>query len=456
MRDAERDPSDRALEQLLGSAPPLLEMPETAKQRVLTELRVRAGHAPAAPARTGHRPRRHFGILAAAAVVVLAVLAVLWPSGGSSGIAWADVAQQLMTVRTMGGPLVKTVVAPDGRTTVITGRMSFKDPGLTRVDHEEEVVTEPDGTTTRRTPPNTTLILNALPEDVVVLELFPASREAIHSEIDLTGTLLGPWRQLQLNPACFAWSRLRDLAADRTRIIGRREVAGEAAVGFAAPLAEVMGPQPLGLEPDGEIRVWASAETAIPLGVEVEKRLDSGWSVTDVIEPIEWNVPMPDSLFDDSVLEGYEVRERRAHNRGFPEPELMPDVTLRIGPESGGPVINERDVVGAVMGSVSFESWRRPRYRTLITFELTEEAAERLKTYLQVNPETPLTVDFNGEFQSPWIFRRVHSRFIQVELTRLNKRLIDVERQYLLHGEEAVAAELERRRLMNETPAAED
>jgi hypothetical protein len=252
----------------------------------------------------------------------------------------------------------------------------------------------------------------------------------------------------------FAWSKLHELSAGSTRVIGRREVSGVAAIGFAAPLAEVMGPQPFGLTAEGEVRVWASAETAVPLAVEVEKRLDDGRSVTDTIEPVEWNVPMPDSLFDDSVLEGYTVHEQSAHTRGFPEPELKPYVTLRIGPEAGGPVVNEVDVVGAVMGTVSFEPWKRPRYRSFITFKLTEDGAERLRTYLQENPTTPLEVDFNGELHTPWMFREVTSRLIQVEITPMRKRLIEFELQYLSHGEETVTAELERRRAMSATPVA--
>jgi hypothetical protein len=124
----------------------------------------------------------------------------------------------------------------------------------------------------------------------------------------------------------------------------------------------------------------------------------------------------------------------------------MPNVTVRIGPESGGPIINELDLVGAVMGRVSFEPWRRPRYRTVITFELTEEAADRLQRFLRDNPKTPLTVAFNGEFEIPWVFRRVASRLIQVEITPLRKRLIDFEREYLLHGEETALAQVERQR----------
>jgi hypothetical protein len=178
--------------------------------------------------------------------------------------------------------------------------------------------------------------------------------------------------------------------------------------------------------------------------------------VTDAIGPVEWNVELPDSLFDDSVAQGYKVHARRAHRRGFPEPELKPHVTLRIGPATGGPVINELDVVGAVMGMVSFEPWSRPRYRTLIAFELTEEGAEHLTRYLKDNPTTPLTVDFNGELHTPWMFRAVTSRLIEVEITPLKKRLIDFELEYLLHGEGAVASELERRRRMTVTPAPED
>lgn len=452
MNDYDRDRSDRALEQLLSDVPPVLSMPEADKQRVLTALRVRL--EPAATVRTPftHAPRRRFTVLAAAAAVLVAALAVLRPGGETGGIAWADVARHLMTMRTMGGPFQTTATKPDGGTRVVKGRMSFKDPGHTRIDQLEEIVTDPDGTSKKTTPPNAVIVLNTMPEDDIIVQLFPERHQAIRSETDVTGALLGPWREFQLNPVFFAWSKLREVTADQTRVIGRREVAGQECVGFAAPLARVMGPQPLGIEPDGEIRVWASAETAMPLAVEVEKHLDDGSVVTDVIQPIEWNAPMPDSMFDDSVVEGYEVHERKAHARGFPEPELMPHVTLRIGPSSGGPVINELDVVGAVMGTVSFESWRRPQYRTLIAFELTDEAAIRLRSFLRENPETPLTVNFNGEFERPWVFRGITSHFIAVEVTPLRKRLIDFECEYLLRGKEAVEAELERRRTSQPTP----
>jgi hypothetical protein len=332
--------------------------------------------------------------------------------------------------------------------------MSFKDPGLVRIDREEVVVTEPDGTTKRFTPPDTIVIHRTLPEDDVVLQVVPERKAAYRMREDVTGTLLGPWREDELNPAVAAWSQLRDLSADSTRSIGRREIDGQETVGFAAPLNEVMGPQELNLDLDGEVRVWASADTGVPVAVEVEKRPADGWTVLEVVEPIQWNASLPDSLFDDSVTAGYEIHEGQAHRRGFPEPQLMPNVTLRIGPESGGPIINELDLVGAVMGRVSFEPWRRPRYRTVITFELTEEAADRLQRFLRDNPKTPLTVAFNGEFEIPWVFHRVESRLIQVEITPLRKRLIDFEREYLLHGEETALAQVERQRQRLATPTA--
>ena len=442
------------VKRLVGAAPPVRPMPEADRRRVLAALRARAERTAAVSTPPAHAPQRRFAALAAAAAVVVAVILTLWPGGGGGGIVWADVARQLKLVRTMGGPLVKTLVGPDGTTRVITGRMYFKDPGLSRHDRDLETVTMPDGSTKTTTPPNSVLIVRAYAEDLVVVQLFPERHEAIRSQVDVTGSLLGPWRELELNPVFFAWSKLHELSTGSTRVIGRREVAGVEAIGFAAPLAEVLGPQQFGLTPDGEIRVWASAETAVPLVVEIDKRLGDGTSVTDAIEPIEWNAPMPDSLFDDSVLEGYTLHERRAHTRGFPEPELKPHVTLRIGPDSGGPVVNELDVVGAVMGTVSFEPWKRPRYRAFITFELTEDGSERLKRYLQENATTPLEVDFNGELHTPWMFREVTARLIQVEITSLRKRLIDFELQYLLHGEETVAAELERRRAMTATPVA--
>ncbi len=444
------------IEQLLTGTPPMLKMPEDDAQRVLQTLLQAAEQRPRRTPNLGVISARRFAALAAAAAVVVAALAVLSPGSRSGGIAWADVLHQLTTVRTMTGPLIQTVTAPDGTVTVVKGRMSFKDPGLARIDLEEIVTTEPDGTSKRTTPPDAIIIHRALPEDDVVLRVFPERKVAYRMREDVTGTLLGPSREDELNPAVVAWSKLRDLTADTTRSIGRREIAGQDTVGFAAPLSEVMGPQELHLELDGEVRVWAAADTAIPLAVEVEKRPADGWTVVEVVQPIRWNEPLADALFDDSVTAGYEVYEGRAHRRGFPEPELMPHVTLRIGPESGGPVINELDLVGAVMGRVSFEPWRRPKYRTVITFELTEEAADRLRGFLRDNPKTPLTVDFNGELEIPWVFRRVEWRLIQVEITPLKKRLIDFEREYLVHGEEAAMAEVERQRQRLATPSSAD
>jgi outer membrane lipoprotein-sorting protein len=444
---------DRDLEMLVGKVPPVLEMPAADKQRVLAAVQDRELRGPGSVADGAVGWWRRAAGIAAAAVVVLVILALLLTGDGRGGVAWAAVAEQLMAVRTMTGPQVKTVSKVDGSSQVMTGTVTFKEPGLTRSDRDRVTVTEPDGTVRQETPDPAVIILRALPEEMTVVQISPDRGVAVRSRIDITGSLLGPWRELHLHPADFAWSALRQVSADQTRVIGRRQVAGEIAIGFAAPLGEVIGPQAFGIEVEGEIRVWASAETAVPLAVEVETRHGDGSVEVDVIEPIEWNAEVPDSLFDESALEGCEIRERRAHNRGFPEPELMPQVTLRIGPPSGGPVINELDVVGAVAGTVSFDPWRRPRYRTLITLELTEAAADRLKGFLREHPEAPLTVDFDGEFRLPWIFRNVDSRFIVVEITPLKKRLIDFEREYLVHGEKAVAAELERR--YGETPSAD-
>ncbi len=451
IHDDERE--ERMVAQLLGGVPPTLEMPEREKRRALEALRAEA----ARQRREIGRPSRHrswrVAALAAAAVLVIGMLALLWPSGGSGGIAWADVAQHLVAAQSMNGPWSRTLTAPDGTVREATGRLYYRDPGLYRRELDSETVTAPDGGTTRTETPGAVLIVRQLREDIVSLEINPQRGEAIRTELDLTGSMLGPWREFHVNPAAMAWFKLRELSDDETRVIGRRTVAGESAIGFAAPLAIVMGPQPLEAEPEGEVRVWASSETAVPIAVEIETILGGGWSKTDAVEPITWNAELPDSLFDDSSAEGLELRERKAHTRGFPAPELKPEVTIRIGPETGGAVVNELDVVGAVAGTILFEPWKRWRYHTIITFELTEEAADRLRSFLVENPGTRLMVDFNGEFHRPWFHPRVASRFIEVEMYPLRLRLIDFEIGYLEHGEETARAAVERARAMSSRPS---
>jgi hypothetical protein len=183
MTDDDRDGTDRDVERLVGSVPPVRPMPEASKQRVLAALRARAGQAPPAPKWTARIPQRRIAALAAAAAVMAGVILTLWLGGGTSGVAWADVARQLRSVRTMGGPLVKTLVGPDGTTRRITGRMYTKDPGLTRYDRDRETVTGPDGISTETTPANSVLIVRAFAEDLVVVQLFPERREAIRSRV---------------------------------------------------------------------------------------------------------------------------------------------------------------------------------------------------------------------------------------------------------------------------------
>jgi len=443
---------EHVVAQLLNEASPLKKMPEQEKRRVLEVLKNRAEGGAARPTRLDRPARWRGAALAAAAVFVLGVLAVLWPGVGSGGIAWADVLRHLESVHTMSGPLKVAVTAPDGTVHAMTARIYFKDPGLNRVEKNELVVTLPDGSEERSTPPDSVVIVRQLPEDTVSLELFPERQEAIRTELDLTGSMLGPWREMSLNPAATAWFRLSELPESATRSIGRREIEGEPAVGFAAPLAALMGPQPLVGEPEGEVQVWASAATAVPLAVEIRTELGE-WFKVEKVEPITWGADLPDSMFDDSSIEGFTIHERKMHTRGFPAPELKPEVTLRIGPETGGPVVNELDVVGAVAGTVLFEPWKRVRYHTIITFELTEEAAERLQRFLNEHPDSRLQVDFNGEFVRRWFHPRVSSRFVQIELFPLRKRLIDFEIEYLAGGREAALAEVERQRALRSTPS---
>ncbi len=453
-RQIDRD-EKRVVAQLLDEAPPLKTMPEHDKRRVLEALENRVRGQADQTTRLDRPTRWRAAALAAAAVLAFGVLAVFWPGGGSGGIAWADVLRQLESVHTMSGPLKGSITAPDGTIRTVTGRIFFKDPGLHRVEKDELVVTRPDGSEQRSAPPDSVVIVRQLPEDTVSLELFPERQEAIRTELDLTGSMLGPWREMSLNPAATAWFRLSELPESATRSIGRREIEGEPAVGFAAPLAALMGPQPLVGEPNGEVRVWASAATAVPLAVEIRTEVGE-WFKVETVEPITWGADLQDSLFDDSSIEGFTIHERKMHTRGFPAPKLKPEVTLRIGPEIGGPVVNELDVVGAVAGTILFESWKRVRYHTIITFELTEEAADRLQRFLTEQPDTRLQVDFNGEFVRPWFHPQVTSRFIQVELFPLRKRLIDFEIGYLAGGREAALAEVERQRALRSTPTPAD
>gem|GEM_PF-4083971 len=121
------------------------------------------------------------------------------------------------------------------------------------------------------------------------------------------------------------------------------------------------------------------------------------------------------------------------------------EVSYRVG---GGPSCRELASLPAALADAGWTS--------VITDRTTGEAAERLQRFLDENRQTPLQVDFNGEFVRRWFHPRVASRLIQVEMYPLRLRLVDFEIGYLEHGKETALAEVERQRALRSTPMPED
>jgi hypothetical protein len=216
--------------------------------------------------------------LAAVAVIIIAVTAgVLQFSGGT--VTWAKVIEPILNARTVVLDLV----------------VGSEETGL--VVHDIIV-----GSKIRRTIPNMGSAIIDI-DNARMLRLDPLDKKAVYIDIQ------GPFQQ---------WARsylgiVRDIVADvenhpewPIQELGQQLIDGQRAVGFLLS------------EPNIKLTIWADAETAMPIRIEML----TGPSQT-IIKNIEFDVSVDESLVSMDVPDGYTLYEGELDYTDFDEQDFI-------------------------------------------------------------------------------------------------------------------------------------
>lgn len=194
--------------------------------------------------------------MAAAAVIIVAVLIVLNPWG--STVTFADVVKPILTART----LILDIIVGDEETGPVMHE-TIVGPRIRRVISTQEH------------------LINILdPDGGKMLTLHTGGKIAIYTDIqgslqegtrDYVASLRKIITDLQNNP---------DFEAEK---LGEKEIDGQKVIGFLA----------------GEFTIWADAETALPVRIEVQSPLSV------IFKNFQFDVPVEESLVSMDVPDGY-------------------------------------------------------------------------------------------------------------------------------------------------------
>jgi hypothetical protein len=216
--------------------------------------------------------------LAAAAVIIIAVtIGVSQFLGGT--VTWAKVIEPILNARTIVYDLV----------------VGSEENGL--VVHDIIV-----GSKIRRTIPNMGPAIIDL-DNARMLRLDPQDKRAVYVDIQ------GPFQEAMKNHI----GLVRDIVADMenhpewpVHELGQRQIDGQRAVGFLLS------------EPKMKLTIWADAETAAPIRIE----LLMGQSQT-IIKNIEFDVPVDESLVSMDIPDGYTLYEGELDYTDFDEQDFI-------------------------------------------------------------------------------------------------------------------------------------
>lgn len=410
------------VEKLLGGLEPRLTLAEENKAKILAALQ-------ADPAR--RRSVRAYWLTAAAAVLIVAV-AILRPWGVSDGLAWADVAGHLVEATTLDGWVVAESRVPGGPTTYNVTRLRQKDPNRNRGDHfgvsdSAPRPPFPDSFPSERAEWSRITVSGR--DRSSSTHISWPQRSVRRTTYTYSGTELAARDELPREMVTEAWQRLRNLAHDRTRVIGEREIDGIPAVGFETELSAVFGSvaQPM---PEGVIRVWAARGSGAPLEIEVEAQGPGGVATRFRMTGLVWNAPLQDELFEFVPPHGWRLEAQRVLFAGFEKTSLTPGITLLARSGDGTTLLTESDVVQVASGTEIHQEIDADPVRTIF-LTLTPQAGERLEAFTSRNLDQPVELDFNGEIRYSIRIGGVIREQMQLDITALGKTLEEFEAEYL-------------------------
>jgi outer membrane lipoprotein-sorting protein len=376
--------------------------------------------------------------LAATAMLILFLLSP-WKGDLNGSISWADVQTQLEQIRSVSLKAYGHTEYTTGKQITYCGKVYHMNPGLSRAEIEvstSDVVGLKPGA-------NRIYIFRQESDRYNLLTLNPESKQA-YLETRLFNVEDGrkpPFKQF-MNTVSMSWKKIKEITEEKTRIIGDRVINGVPSVGFSLdglPAETIYLP---GYATVIEATVtsgqlWVNRKDGTPMHAEIEAKIDVspifGQKVHLEYTDIQWNIPLEESLFNINIPEGW-LNKRLIKTSDYKGNKLAPGVTLNSYAYASGQesIITAEDVVGIVQAAqISYIDSPTPN-ETIITIELSQEAAQRLHDYADTHPDNFIRVTFNDQLNAVLALDRSHPNRLTFDLMGLYCPLSEIEEKYFL------------------------
>ncbi len=422
---------DNNLDRLLELGEPIPGMPEDLKNKIRSRL---VQIAPEPEKKSILIFRWAALPLAAATALVLFVL-VPWKGDLNGSISWANVQKQLEQVRSVSLKACGHTEYSTGKQITYCGKVYHINPGLSRAEIEvsaSDVVGVKPGA-------NRIYIFKQEPDRYDLLTLNPESNQAYLETrlFNVEDRRKPPFKQF-MNTVSMSWEKLKEITEDKTRIIGDGIINGIPAVGFSLdglPAETIYLP---GYATVIEATVtsgqlWVNRKDGTPMQAEIEAKIDVNptltWKVHLEYTDIQWNIPLEESLFNLDVPEGW-LNKRLIETSDYRGNKLAPGVTLNSFLSGQESMITAEDVVGIVQATqISYIDSPTPN-ETIITIELSQEAAQRLHDYADTDPDNLIRVNFNDQLNAVLVLDRSRVNGLTFDLIGLYCPLSEIEEKY--------------------------
>jgi hypothetical protein len=228
---------------------------------------------------------------------------------------------------------------------------------------------------------------------------------------------------------------------DKTRILGDRVINGIPAVGFnldGLPAETIYFPEnPAVMELTvtfGEM--WVNRKDGTPVQVEIEVQVNDAVMVRHEYTDFQWNIPLDESLFNLDVPEGWHLNKRQIIYNNYIGKKLAPGVTLNSYTSGHESMITAEDVVGIVQGTQISHIDSPTPYETIITIELNQEAAQRLRDYADTHAEYFIRVKIDDQLNAALALKTNHPNRLVFDLMGLYLPLSEIEDRYFITSSE--------------------
>jgi len=443
---------DNNLDRLLELGEPIPGMPEDLKNQIRSRL---VQIAPEPEKKSILTFRWAMVPLAAAAALVLFLL-VPWKGDLNGSISWADVQKQLEQVRTVSYKECSWEETPTGEQKTFCAKVYHMDPGLSRA----EIGVSGSEVVGVKSASRLISIYRRESGQADVLMLSPESHQAV-LETRLFNVDEGREPpNLFINTVSISWKKMKAITEDKTRILGDRVINGIPAVGFSLDGLEdktrilgdrvINGIPAVGFNLDGlpaetiyfpenpavmELTVtfgelWVNRKDGTPVRVEIEAQVNDAIMVRHEYTDFQWNIPLEESLFNLDVPEGWHLNKRQIIYNNYMGKKLAPGVTLNSFVSGQESMITAEDVVGIVQAKEISHIDSTTPYETIITIELSQEAAQRLRDYADTHPDYFIRVNLNDQLNAALALKTNHPNRLAFDLMGLYLPLSEVEERY--------------------------